>query len=135
MSRKDLDTSACQCLADGLTDALTNESDGTQATLMATDAGRANGQAQHQGGHLVTRDLRGFPYLICVLYGLIAPETIHMTQFLEIAIPGITWLTVSGFMIGAVQSFLYGVYAGLVLTHIYNFVDKRFGSLTDAPHH
>lgn len=69
-----------------------------------------------------------FSYLICVLYGLVVPETMHMTQFLEIALPGFTWLTVSGFVIGAVQSFLYGVYAGLVFTPIYNFADKRWGS-------
>lgn len=45
-----------------------------------------------------------FSYLICVLYGLIVPETMHMTQFLEIALPGFAWLTVSGVVIGAVQS-------------------------------
>jgi hypothetical protein len=67
-------------------------------------------------------------YLMCVLYGLIVPEAMHMTRFLEIALPGFTWLTVSGFVIGAVESFLYGAYAGLVFTPIYNFVDRRWGS-------
>ena len=69
-----------------------------------------------------------FSYLTCVLYGLIVPETMHMMQFLQIALPGFTWLSVSGFAIGAVESFLYGVYAGLVFTPIYNFVDKKLGS-------
>jgi hypothetical protein len=108
--------------------ALTNGSGGTQAAVTVTDAGGANGQAQHQ---VVTWSLgifAEFSYLICVLYGLLVPETMHMTQFLEIALPGFTWLTVSGFVIGAVQSFLYGVYAGLVFTPIYNFVDKRWGA-------
>ena len=51
-----------------------------------------------------------FSYLICVLDGLIVPETMHMTQFLEIALPGFTWLTVWGFVIGAVQSVPWGLW-------------------------
>lgn len=66
-------------------------------------------------------------YLICVLYGLIVPAALHMTQFLEIVLPGFQWLTVSGFVIGVVESFLYGVYAGLVFTPIYNFFDDKWG--------
>jgi hypothetical protein len=67
-------------------------------------------------------------YLICVLYGLIVPEALHMTQFLEIALPGFQWLTVTGFLIGVVESFLYGAYAGLVFTPIYNFFHTRWGA-------
>ena len=66
-------------------------------------------------------------YLVCVLYGLIAPEAVHMTRFLEISLPGFAWLTVSGFVIGALESFLYGVYVGLVFTPIYNYFDKKWG--------
>lgn len=68
-----------------------------------------------------------FSYLVCVLYGLIVPEAAHLTRFLEISLPGFAWLTVWGFVIGAVESFLYGVYAGLVFTPIYNFFDKKWG--------
>ena len=65
-------------------------------------------------------------YLICILYGLIVPEALHMTQLLEIALPGFRWLTVTGFLIGVVESFLYGAYAGLVFAPIYNFFQKRW---------
>ncbi len=68
-----------------------------------------------------------FTYLVCVAYGLIVPETLHMVQFLEIVLPGFKWLTVGSFFIGLVESFLYGVYAGLVFTPIYNFYHKKWG--------
>ncbi|MEW6657268.1 MAG: DUF5676 family membrane protein [Thermodesulfobacteriota bacterium] len=66
-------------------------------------------------------------YLVCIIYGLIAPESLHMHQFLEITLPGFKWLTIWGFIIGAVESFLYGVYAGLVFTPIYNFFHRKWG--------
>jgi len=68
-----------------------------------------------------------FTYLVCVAYGLIVPETLHMVQFLEIVLPGFKWLTVGSFFIGLVESFLYGVYVGLVFTPIYNFYHRKWG--------
>jgi len=66
-------------------------------------------------------------YLVCVVYGLIVPESFHMVQFLEIALPGFKWLTVGSFLIGLIESFLYGVYAGLVYAPIYNFYTRKWG--------
>ena len=66
-------------------------------------------------------------YTVCVLYGLIVPERLHMVQFLEIVLPGFKWLTLGGFFIGLLESFLYGVYAGLVYTPIYNFYHQKWG--------
>jgi len=68
-----------------------------------------------------------FTYLVCVIYGLIVPESFHMVQFLEIALPGFKWLTVGSFLIGLIESFLYGVYAGLVYAPIYNFYTRKWG--------
>jgi hypothetical protein len=66
-------------------------------------------------------------YLLCVLYGLITPESLHMHQFLEIVLPGFKWLTLGGFVLGLVESFFWGVYVGLVFVPIYNFLHRRFG--------
>ncbi len=66
-------------------------------------------------------------FIVCVLYGLIVPERLHMVQFLEMVLPGFKWLTVGGFFIGLLESFLYGVYAGLVYTPVYNFYQKKWG--------
>ena len=65
-------------------------------------------------------------FVVCVLYGLIVPESLHMVQFLEITLPRFKWLSISSFLIGLVESFLYGVYAGLVYTPVYNFYNKKW---------
>lgn len=66
-------------------------------------------------------------FVLCVIYGLIVPASLHrMSAFLEIVLPAFTWLTVAGFCLGLVESFLYGAYAGLVFVPIYNFLDRRF---------
>jgi hypothetical protein len=40
--------------------------------------------------------------------------------------PGFRWLTVGSFILGLVESFLYGAYAGLVFVPIYNLVLRRW---------
>jgi hypothetical protein len=65
-------------------------------------------------------------FVVCIVYGLIVPERLHMTGFLESVLPGFRWLTPAGVLIGLVESFLYGVYAGLVYTPIYNALARRW---------
>lgn len=67
-------------------------------------------------------------YMLCVLYGLVVPERLHgMKDFLEAVLPAFKWLTFAGFILGLVESFLYGVYVGIVFAPIYNFINKRWG--------
>jgi len=66
-------------------------------------------------------------FLVCVGYGLIVPESLHMTAWLEAVLPGFRWLTVPAFGLGLVEAFLYGVYAGLVFAPIYNSLWRRWG--------
>lgn len=65
-------------------------------------------------------------FVVCVLYGLVVPASLHMTSFLEAVLPGFVWLTPLGFLIGLVESFLYGVYAGIVYVPIHNRLAKRW---------
>lgn len=64
-------------------------------------------------------------FLVCVLYGLIVPASLHMPGFLEQILPGFQWLTPTGLVIGLLESFLYGAYAGLVFSFIYNRLWRR----------
>ena len=57
-------------------------------------------------------------FVVCVAYGLVTPESLHMHAFLEQVLPG--------FAIGMVESFLYGASAGLVYVPVYNFFARRF---------
>jgi hypothetical protein len=67
-------------------------------------------------------------FVLCVIYGLIVPRSLHMPEVLEIVLPGFKWLTVSGFFLGLIESFLYGAYAGLVFVPVHNFLARRWGA-------
>lgn len=67
-------------------------------------------------------------FVLCVIYGLVTPQTLHMHTFLEAVLPAFKWLTWWGVLLGLVESFLYGVYAGLVFVPIYNFLHKRWSA-------
>ncbi len=66
-------------------------------------------------------------FVVCVLWGLVTPQSVHMHEFLEQFLPGFTWLTWWGFLLGLVESFLFGVYAAIVYVPIYNWLTKCFG--------
>ena len=66
-------------------------------------------------------------FVLCVAYGLVTPDALHMHRALETLLPGFTWLTVSGFFIGLAEAFLYGVYGGLAFGWIYNALWRRWG--------
>lgn len=67
-----------------------------------------------------------FSFVLCVIYGLVTTESIHMHQFLETILPAFKWLTIGGFFLGLIESFLWGAYIGLVYVPIYNFFHKRW---------
>jgi hypothetical protein len=50
-----------------------------------------------------------------------------MAPFLEMVLPAFKWLTFGGFCLGLIESFLYGVYVGLVFVPTYNFLTHRWG--------
>ena len=66
-------------------------------------------------------------FIVCVIYGLVTPESLHMHALLEQMLPAFKWLTWWGFLLGLVESFLYGVYAGLAYVPIYNFLQRCWG--------
>lgn len=66
-------------------------------------------------------------FITCVVYELVTPQSLHMHEFLEQLLPAFKWLTWWGFLLGLVESFLYGIYGGLVFCPIYNQLKQRFG--------
>jgi hypothetical protein len=67
-------------------------------------------------------------FVLCVIYGLVTPKSLHMGEFLEMVLPAFKWLTWWGFLLGLIESFLYGAYAGLVYCPIYNWLYRRWGT-------
>ena len=66
-------------------------------------------------------------FVVCVIYGLVTPESLHMHELLEQLLPAFKWLTWWGFLLGLAESFLYGAYAGLVFCPVYNRLHRRWG--------
>ena len=65
-------------------------------------------------------------FVLCVAWGLVASPALHASQLLEMVLPGFRWLSPASFLLGLVESFLIGIYLGLVFTAIYNRVLKGF---------
>ena len=61
-------------------------------------------------------------YLLCVGFGLLAPESIHMHELLEILLPSFKWIDLGSFFLGLVESVLWGVYLGGGFAMVYNAV-------------
>lgn len=64
-------------------------------------------------------------YLICVAFGLLAPAGFHMHEAWAPLLPGFEWLTLSGFIAGAVGSFLYGWYIAVLAVPLYRFFGRN----------
>lgn len=68
----------------------------------------------------------GFSFILCVAWGLAVPPGLHGTRFLEMTLPGFTWLSPGSFVLGLVETVVIGAYVGLVFTPIYNTVSSRW---------
>ena len=64
-------------------------------------------------------------FTLSVLYGLIAPSALHGSRLLEMMLPGFQWLTFGSFVLGLVETFVFGAYFGFVFSIIYNFFSGR----------
>ena len=64
-------------------------------------------------------------FALCVLYGLIVPPEYHAGELREKFLPGFRWITPGSFLLGLVETFLYGGYLGLLAGSLYNAVQRR----------
>ncbi len=64
-------------------------------------------------------------YLLCIAFGLLAPETVHMHKAWEPLLPGFEWLTLTGFFAGAIGSFAYGWYIAIVIVPIKRWISGK----------
>jgi len=58
-------------------------------------------------------------YVFCVAYDLAFDQRMYEV-WLKL-LPGFTWISWPSFLLGLVESFLYGIYFGLVFAPLYNF--------------
>jgi len=58
-------------------------------------------------------------YVICILWHLAVDDPAGV-QMLQSMFPGLAWLTPLGFLIGLVESFVYGAYGAAVFVFLHN---------------
>tara|TARA_R110000868_G_C10961692_1_gene768595 strand:- start:5778 stop:6047 length:270 start_codon:yes stop_codon:yes gene_type:complete len=63
-------------------------------------------------------------YLICIIFGLIAPDRFHMHEAWAPLLPGFEWLTPQGVLFGAIGSFLYGWYIAVLFVPLYRLFHR-----------
>lgn len=77
---------------------------------------------------VVTQSLSSFggiTYALCVAYGLLAPARFHPSWLLEAILPGFTWLNIGSFVLGLIETSLYGAFAGVLYAVLYNYFTRR----------
>lgn len=68
----------------------------------------------------------GIVYLLCVVFRSVFPNWAMYTSPMWLAaFPGFSW-TLSGILLGLVESLLYGLLAAVIFVPIYNFFATRF---------
>lgn len=65
-------------------------------------------------------------YVLCVLWDIALPRY-AMHQVWAPLLPGFAWLGIGGFLIGLVETFIYGVYGGVFFAYLYNHLIKKTG--------
>ena len=63
-------------------------------------------------------------FVVCVLWGLLLPEPVHMHQFLQFVLPSFTWISWGSAILGVIESFVFGVYFGVVYVPIHNWLNR-----------
>lgn len=63
-------------------------------------------------------------YLLCVGFGLLAPESMRMYEAWAPLLPGFEWLTWTGFLIGLVEVYLYGWYIAVLFVPLYRWFSR-----------
>ena len=72
-------------------------------------------------------------FVVCVLRDLVSPLSPGLRKGFEILLPGFQWLTVGRFLLGLAESFLWGVYAALVMVPIMNMFLLKHRHAATAP--
>lgn len=72
-------------------------------------------------------------FTLCVLGGVIAPGLPIPHRTLELLLPGFVWISPGAFVLGLVESVVYGMYAALLFVVFHNFFARRWTVARSTP--
>jgi 2TM family of unknown function (DUF5676) len=64
-------------------------------------------------------------YVLCIGFGLLAPSWLHASWLLEAMLPGFKWLSLGSFVLGLIEASLYGAWAGVLYSTLYNYFARE----------
>ncbi len=64
-------------------------------------------------------------YILCVIFDLLFPGQAMYQTWLKL-LPGFTWLNWGSFVLGLVETFVYGWYVALIFGPLFNFFAVKF---------
>ena len=64
-------------------------------------------------------------FAICMIWGMIAPANLHMHGAWEDWLPGFSFDAPSTWLLGLVETYLYGWYVALLFVPLYNYFSKE----------
>lgn len=67
-------------------------------------------------------------FSLCIAWGLVAPVELHMHAAWEHLLPGFEFISLPSFLLGLVESYLYGWYIALVIVPLYRLFDRTVSS-------
>lgn len=63
-------------------------------------------------------------YIICVVFGLLWPK-FAMYKVWAPLLPGFSWISWQAFLLGLVESFIYGYIIAIIFVPIYNLLNRE----------
>jgi 2TM family of unknown function (DUF5676) len=73
-------------------------------------------------------------FLLCILSALVMPSRLGvMAKIWEAILPGFTWLTPGGMLLGLIELFLYGIYVALVFVPLFNYFEGGRSTEIEKP--
>ncbi len=65
-------------------------------------------------------------FTLCVLWDLAVPS-LSMVRGWELILPGFRAISLGSYVLGLVETFLYGAYAGALFASLYDVLSRRLG--------
>jgi len=69
--------------------------------------------------------LLAISFVLCMLWGLASPMSLHMHRAWEQMLPGFHMGSPIGMLIGLVEAYLYGWYIAVIFVPLYNFFNRQ----------
>ncbi len=82
-------------------------------------------------GH-ATSALLAISFAVCVAFDLLFPDYAMYTSW-QVLLPGFEWLSLNSFILGLLETYLFGWYLALIWVPIYNLVTNK--SKHECGHH